>query len=92
MSASLGPILRKKHDPVNHPSHYTQGGIECIDAIEAMLTPEQFIGFLRGTAARYQWRLGLKDAPQQELGKANWYLARLKATIEKHEKKGVARG
>lgn len=23
------------HDPVNHPSHYTAGGIECIDAIEA---------------------------------------------------------
>lgn len=24
-------------DMVNHPPHYAQGGIECIDAMEAML-------------------------------------------------------
>lgn len=29
-------------DPVNHPVHYTQGGIETIDAIEATLTAEEF--------------------------------------------------
>ncbi|HBY66669.1 MAG TPA: hypothetical protein DEG69_02155, partial [Flavobacteriaceae bacterium] len=27
-------------DNVNHPAHYTDGGIECIEAIEAQLTPE----------------------------------------------------
>lgn len=31
-------------DPVNHPSHYTGGEVECIDAIESALTPEEFCG------------------------------------------------
>ena len=33
---------RLKEDNVNHPSHYTQGNIECIEAIKAALTPEEF--------------------------------------------------
>ncbi|BFH59427.1 DUF3310 domain-containing protein [Paenibacillus azoreducens] len=31
-------MLQKPSDPVNHPGHYTRGGIECIDAIEAATT------------------------------------------------------
>ena len=27
--------MKKKHDPVNFPSHYNQGDIGCIDAIKA---------------------------------------------------------
>ena len=34
------------HDPVSRPSHYTAGGIECIDAIRAALTPDEFRGFV----------------------------------------------
>ena len=41
-------------DPVNHPAHYTvDKGIECIDAIEATLTPEEFYGYLRGQVIKY---------------------------------------
>ena len=32
-------------DLVNKPEHYNQGSIECIDAIEAMLSKEEFIGY-----------------------------------------------
>lgn len=64
-------------DPVNHPSHYTQGKVECIDAIEAALGREQFIGFLRGQVFKYTWRCGLKDAAAQDHAKAMWYGARL---------------
>ena len=35
-------------DPVSSPEHYTFSSIECIDAIEAALTREEFTGFLRG--------------------------------------------
>ena len=35
-------------DPVNHPAHYTQGSVECIDAIESALGPDGFVAFLRG--------------------------------------------
>jgi len=58
-------------DPVN-PSHY-KGDVECIDALRAALTPEEFQGYLKGTAIAYLWRLGKKDAPKQEAKKALWY-------------------
>ena len=61
---------------INHPFHYTQGDIECIDAIEASLSPEQFSGFLRGNIIKYLWRAPLKGK-QQDLEKAQWYLDRL---------------
>ena len=34
-------------DPVNHPSHYASGGIECIEAIKASMTQEAFNGILK---------------------------------------------
>ena len=34
-------------DLVNHPPHYNKGDIECIDAIEAMLTYEEYVGYFK---------------------------------------------
>lgn len=63
-------------DPVNHPAHYTSGGIECIDAIHAMLGDAGFIAYCRGNAVKYAWRAGLKDDMVQDLEKAAWYVNR----------------
>jgi hypothetical protein len=63
-------------DPVNHPSHYTSGAIECIDAIESALTPEEFRGFCKGNAMKYIWRERLKGGGQ-DIEKAKFYLRRL---------------
>ena len=60
-------------DPVNHPSHYTSGTIECIAAIQAALTPEQFRGYCRGNAMKYIWRCDRKGGTQ-DLQTAIWYL------------------
>ena len=68
-------------DPVNHPSHYTNGTIECIDAIAAQLTPEEYRGYLKGNIAKYVWRERHKGGPES-LMKARWYLDRLITTIE----------
>lgn len=62
---------------VDHPPHYTQGGIECIDAIKAALGPEGFIAFLRGQVIKYQWRLPHKQNPSEDARKAEWYGRRL---------------
>lgn len=61
---------------VNHPPHYCQGGIECIDAIEAALTPEEFRGFCKGNAMKYVFRERYKGG-QESLLKAQWYLQRV---------------
>lgn len=62
---------------VEHPAHYNQGKIECIDALQAALSPEEFRGFLRGNALKYLWRAGLKGDRLTDLQKARWYLDKL---------------
>lgn len=64
-------------DNVNHPAHYTAGGIECIEAIKASMTPEEFYGYLKGNALKYMWRYRHKGKPREDLQKAEWYLHRL---------------
>lgn len=72
-----------KNDLVNHPSHYTQGGIECIEAIEASMSSEEFKGYLKGNALKYIWRYKHKNNPVEDLKKANWYLKKLIETLSK---------
>ena len=65
-----------KEDNVNHPSHYTDGAIECIEAIEAQLTNEEFRGYMKGNIVKYIWRERFKGNTES-LKKARWYLDRL---------------
>lgn len=60
-------------DPVHHPAHYKQGGVEVIDAIEAWE-----LGFCLGNTVKYVARAGKKDAAKtvEDLKKARWYLDR----------------
>jgi len=71
-------------DMVNHPPHYNQGGIECIDAIEASFSPKETSAesYLKGTTLKYLWRFKEKEDPVQDLLKAKWFLDRLIKTVE----------
>lgn len=64
-------------EQVEHPAHYHAGGIECIDALKAALTPEEFKGFLKGSCLKYIWRARHKGAESQDYAKSRWYLDRL---------------
>ena len=69
-------------DNVNHPEHYAaNGSIECIDAIEAQLTPEGYKGFLQGNCAKYLWRWRDKGGIE-DLRKCKWYLDRLISSVD----------
>lgn len=70
-------------DLVNNPSHYTHGGIETIDYMEAKSTPEEFAGHLRLTAIKYLSRAGLKESTLMDLKKAQWYVNELVTFVEK---------
>ena len=69
-------------DMVNNPDHYNQGDIECIDAIRAMLTDEEFIGYLRGNSLKYRWRFRYKYGIE-DLRKAEWYEKKLLKTLDR---------
>ena len=66
-----------KADPVNHPAHYTAGGIETIDFIEA-----KKLGYNLGNVVKYITRSGLKGNQLEDLRKAQWYLSREIATLK----------
>lgn len=78
---------------VEHPSHYTSGGIECIDAMKAMLAGYEqakivtkfYWHFLSGQVFKYLWRWPLKERPLQDLKKARWYLDRLIDDVENQD-------
>lgn len=69
------PVIQE--DVINHPPHYSEtGGVECIEAIEAQLTTEEYEGYLRGNCVKYLWRWKNKGGVQ-DLKKCKWYLERL---------------
>jgi len=63
-------------DTVNHPPHYTVGGIETLEVISAKLTKEQYLGYLLGNVMKYVMRHNYKDKPVEDLRKARFYLER----------------
>ena len=67
-------IEKEVPDAVNHPSHYTGAGIECIEAIKASMTPDALAGYLKGNVQKYLWRYEKKVNPIDDLKKARWYL------------------
>lgn len=63
---------------VDHPSHYTAGGIETITAIEAMVGQKGWsplTGYRLGNVLKYLWRHAAKGGVES-LKKARWYLDR----------------
>lgn len=78
------PEIEEKPDNVNHPGHYTQGGIECIKAIEASMTSEEFQGYCKGNVMKYVWRFREKNG-LEDLKKAQVYLGWMIESKEKQE-------
>ena len=65
----------KNHD-VDHPDHYTQNDIECIEYIKQQLGDE-FQSYLEGCIIKYIHRYKHKENPKKDLQKARWYLNKL---------------
>ena len=72
-------IVQKHHtDMVNHPPHYTKGGMETIDFIEA-----KELGYNLGNVVKYITRADHKGDKHEDLCKARWYLNREIAKLSK---------
>ena len=72
-----GLELEKENETVSHPAHYCQGGVECIDALEAATTGLRGIeAVCTANAIKYLWRWKHKNGVT-DLHKAHWYIDRL---------------
>lgn len=67
-------------DTIN-PPHYTAGAVECIDAIRASMTADEFRGHLKACCIKYLWRYRDKGGVES-LKKCRWYLDRLIKEVE----------
>jgi hypothetical protein len=70
-------------DIVNHPSHYSNGRIECIDAMHDMMDKSEIseqAAYLWGNLFKYIWRWPAKNG-LEDLQKAEWYLKKLMEDI-----------
>lgn len=77
--------MNKTNDLVNHPAHYTNGSIECIDALAAATEGLQGVeAFCTANAIKYLWRWKWKNGAQ-DLDKAIWYINHLKSQLDKTE-------
>jgi len=69
----------KTTDNVNHPAHYQLfPNQEAIDIIELALSPDEFVGYLKGNALKYRLRAGKKNSLEEDIKKAMWYEKRLR--------------
>lgn len=72
-------------DMVNHPQHYTQGGIECIDALKAATVGKRGIeAVCVANVIKYLWRYEEKNGVE-DVRKAKWYIERLLKELEESQ-------
>ena len=70
-------MSKKQPESVAHPPHYTHGAIECIDAIEQVVSHyPPAVAYHIGCAMKYLWRAPHKGSAPTDLKKAHWYLER----------------
>ena len=77
-------IPSNKSDPVNHPSHYTQGKIECIEAMESAFGIAKTAAYCHVNAFKYLWRTDHKNG-LEDIKKAVWYLNKEVELLEKKD-------
>ena len=71
IEVSYLPKVSATPDLVNQPPHYTAGGIETIDFIEA-----KKLNYNLGNVIKYLTRADYKGNKLEDLRKAQWYLTR----------------
>lgn len=75
-------------DAIN-PSHYRQGKVECIDALEsATVNKTGLEAVCVANVIKYLWRYEAKNG-LEDVRKAQWYLAKLIDYLEAKDKKPI---
>lgn len=59
---------------VDHPKHYNEGNIECIDAMVEAFGKQAVQDFCIINAFKYVWRCRHKNNFEEDVEKAVWYL------------------
>ena len=78
---------KNNSDMVNHPKHYTNGKIECIEALEAATVNKNGIeAVCVANIIKYLWRYESKNG-LEDVKKSKWYLEHLIKYLEEQANK-----
>ena len=72
---------KNNQDMINHPTHYTNGSMECIDEMRMIFGNEAVMNFCLCNAWKYRYRALHKNG-EEDLKKADWYIAKYKELQE----------
>lgn len=72
---------KTKFDPVNHPQHYADSKVECIDAMVQVFGKEAVMNYCLINSFKYEWRRKDKDNESQDVQKALWYFDKYKQLL-----------
>lgn len=72
------------NDNINHPTHYNQNGMECIDEMILIFGAEAVKHFCLCNVWKYRYRANKKNG-EEDLKKANWYINKFKELSEGKE-------
>lgn len=82
LEQDLNECIGQDFDVVNHPSHYTKGRIECIDAIDSATAGKSGIeAVCVANVIKYLWRYEEKNG-LEDVKKAKWYINKLISELE----------
>lgn len=84
-SQSVSKQTDSGNDNVNKPKHYTQGKIDCIDAMIEAFGVEAVKTFCKLNAFKYLWRSEHKNGVE-DIDKARWYTAKYVELSKKETK------
>lgn len=70
-----------KEDVVNHPNHYTNCGMECIDEMILIFGKEAVAHFCLCNAWKYRYRSLYKNG-EEDMKKSHWYINKYKELVE----------
>ena len=80
------PLLWKPKEEVNdvvsHPTHYTNGGMECIDEMIMVFGKETVAHFCLCNVWKYRYRALSKNG-EEDIKKSHWYMAKYKELTER---------
>ena len=62
---------------VNHPNHYTNGGMECFDEMLLVFGKETVANFCLCNAWKYRYRALYKNG-EEDIKKSHWYMNKYK--------------
>ena len=68
-------------DIINHPNHYTNGGMECIDEMIMIFGRGVVANFCLCNAWKYRYRALHKNG-QEDIDKSHWYIAKYKELVD----------